>query len=417
MYAERVIARRMAKLAAFLRETYNPEFDFHDFTPGEAAELAAGLDHAFDPAKKVQLRPLRSEEEAFVVHEINRSKVDFPFWASRYAKIKAKSQDLVPIRFNYVQELLLERIGELEEAAMRGERRDGVLLAVLKARQMGISTISEAILAHRVFFYANTTALIAADADKRSAHLFDMMERIYANLPWWMRPISADPKQDYHVKDRQLFFADQDSQVVVSSARTMDESLGTGLTLPLSHLSELAIWGMQAFQIDDAFVPAVPTHPRTFSIWESTAKGRGNWWHAAWMNARNGLGRWEPVFFGYYLDPETYAKRAPADWQPSERALAHAARVEASSPRWCKGRTTRLTRDQLFWWEQTRAEHVETHKLHKFLAEYCADDLEAFQASQESVFRPELLADLRERADPEDPVFLDVRPKTELAAK
>ena len=51
--------------------------------------------------------------------------------------------------------------------------------------------------------------------------------------------------------------------------------------------------------------------------------------------------------------------------------------------------------------------------LYKFLAEYAADDEEAFQNSNAGIFDSELLSDIRNRYVRE-PVLIDILPKVEM---
>jgi hypothetical protein len=185
-------------------------------------------------------------------------------------------------------------------------------------------------------------------------------------------------------------------------------SIGTGQTLHQVHISEFALWS-NAEQIYDSLLPAVPMSPKTFMVIESTAKGRNNEWHRTWERSKRGLGRLKPIFFPYYTDPNDYRLPAPAGWTPMEHTQRHAERVAATSHRWV-GKSLELTREQQYWYEQTYAQYKDSRMLWKFLAEYCADDLEAFQVSSQGVFSAELIDDLRQKAIA-DPVLVDVRPK------
>jgi hypothetical protein len=421
MYHPTVIDRRLTNLADSIRSTVDPVFAFEEYTVPEVQERVEALAGLYDPLTESTSRGLSVEEEAFVRHELSRCKVDFRYWATRYAFLKSKDMSLLRFQPTPVQDILLRRIADAELAAVSGKTGDGIIFACMKARQVGISTISEIIIAHRVFFYGNTTALVAADVEERSQNLYEMLVRILDNLPWWMRPKSGDSKRDYRVKNKQLYFSDQDSVVRIGSSSNMQGgdaggdkgSLGTGMTLPLVHLSELALWN-NPYQIDDALMPSIPMSPRTFAIFESTAKGRNNWWHEVWMDAKRGVGRRRAVFIPWYLDP-TYRLPAATEWSPNATSLAHATRVAESSAQWC-GSTVRLTRDQLYWWERTHADYASRKVLHKFLAEYAADDLEAFQNSTMGVFPNELLDDLRQKAA-HQPIYIDVRPKMDMKAR
>lgn len=418
MYHQTIIQKRLNNLTDAIRSTSDPAFEFKEYSIPEIAERVEVLNALWDPTKNAVVRPLTIEEDSFILHENSRCKVDFRYWATRYAFLKNKEMSLIRFEPTAVQEIFLDRIEREELAAARGETGDGIILACLKARQLGISTISEIIIAHRVFHYGNTTALIAADVDERTMNLYEMLVRVYDNLPWYLQPRSADPKTDYRVKGKQLYWHDQDSIIRCGSASNMQGgdsggdkgSMGTGMTLPLCHLSELALWP-NPHQIDDALMPSVPYSPRTFAVFESTAKGRNNWWHEVWSDAKKGLGRRKAVFIPWFADPNTYKLPAPIDWVPDTASLGHAERVKETSAFWC-GRTITLTKDQLFWYERTKADYQSRKVLHKFLAEYAADDLECFQHSTLGVFPHEMLNDMRQRTH--EPTFVDIKPRMDM---
>ena len=411
----------MDKLADSVRRTAEPAFSFKEYSVEEVAARVEKLEAAYDRETDKLLRPLTTDEEAFIRHEIVRSKADFMYWALRYAFLKDKHASLIRFAPTAVQDLLLQRIAKEEYSALIEKSGDGILLMVLKARQLGVSTISDIIIAHRTFFYGNITGLIASDIDDHTENLYGMVFRVFTSLPWWMKPRSQDPQRDYKKFNKLLSFSDQDSVIRFVSSNNMaggdsgqeKGSMGTGQTLHLAHLSELALW-VNPGQIDDALMPSIPMSPRTFAIFESTAKGRGNWWHIAWDQGKRGLGRRKPVFIPWYTDPQTYKLPAPVNWEPSTEALQHAASVKEKSVPWV-GQTIILSKDQLYWWERTRAEYIDGRKLNKFLAEYAADDLEAFQNTTLGVFPAELIEGMRRRAA-KTPFLLEIKPRMDMNA-
>lgn len=418
MYHSTIVEKRLSNMATSIRASIDPDFSFQEFSIPEVEQFCAELEKIYDKESGKLAVELNQTQNNFILHEISRCKVDFNYWSTRYAKLKSKNMDLVRLTPTTVQKLLLEKIAEAELDAVSGKSGDGIILQVLKARQLGISTISEMIIAHRVFFYANTTALVAADVDDHTQNLYEMLLRVFDQLPWWQQPRSVDPKRDYRVKNKLLAFADQDSIIRIGSSKNLQGgdsgqekgSMGTGQTLPLVHLSELALWE-NPWQIDDALMPSIPMGPRTFAIFESTAKGRGNWWHESWEAAKKGLGRRRPVFFPWFTDADTYKLPAPSDWSPSTASLAHAERVKELSAKWVR-HSVSLTKNQLYWWEITKADYTSRGVLHKFLAEFCADDMEAFQNSTVGVFPSEMVDEMRQKAG-RLPTLVEVRPKME----
>lgn len=412
MYHPKVAEARLGKLADQIRKK-DRDFTFKEHTIAEVEEWVSDLDDLYDRENEKLRRPLKLEESRFIQNEIFMSKAAYRYWVTRYAMIKTKHQTLERVVIWESQELILDRVAKAELGSIHGQTGDGIVLALLKARQLGASTLTESMLSHRAVFYGNSTALIAAHIPEQSSYLFDMTERIYDNLPWWMKP-----KLTYHVKDEQMFFGEQDSLILTAAALStaggdsgQRGAMGTGKTLGLVHLSELALW-QNPYQIDDSLMPSIPESPNTLAIFESTAKGRGNWWHVTWNKATKGLSRLSPVFIPWYAEPQTYTRPAPLDWQPSEVAKIHAINVLEDSPRWF-GRPIKLTRDQLYWWERKRAEYVESNTLNKFLAEYCAKPEEAFQHTTVSVFPSEVLQSLQANARPLI-ALAEITPRTHL---
>src|ERR1019366_3759530 len=129
-------------------------------------------------------------------------KINFPYWATRYAFIKRDKGGLCRFSFWESQEMLLETIGSMEDQGIP------VLIINLKARQVGSSTLSEAILTHKAIYSGGTTSLVASDEPNKSEFLFNMMERIYDNLPLYLRP-----HRKFRVKGSQLYFDVQDSLI------------------------------------------------------------------------------------------------------------------------------------------------------------------------------------------------------------
>ena len=252
MYSPLVSEKRLAKIVDAIRVA-DPSFDPVPTSQGEAASRTAHLATLRGEGGAL-LRPLKPEEERWILNELVLCKSSFTYWATRYTLIKTKetsSTTLFPLFES--QEIILERIGKIEEQCNSRERLDGILVAILKARQLGASTLSEAMLAHRAFLYGNTTALIAADVPAQSAYLYNMLERIYDNLPWWMQP-----EQKYREKEAQLYFDQTDSLILVESGKsvrggsTLGQERGQmarGKTIPLAHLSEISTWE-NAGQID-----------------------------------------------------------------------------------------------------------------------------------------------------------------------
>lgn len=396
-----VIDARRERLNAALKDVLPPG-GLREYSVAEVREFVDyRLPQHFDPKTGQQTVPFSREALTFMQNEQLMSKVSFPYWGERYWSINFQGQAIAPLYPLWEsQRLILARIGEIEKARFESGHPDGIVYDILKARQLGASTLAEAIMGHRSTCYAHVFGLIASDEPDASGFLFDMFERGVARLPFYMRPGITE-----HVKNDEMVFS-HGSHVFVGWSRAQRKTaevgkrgqIGRGKTLSLLHLSELASWE-QAEQIDDALNPAVPMTPLTFWCDESTAKGRGNWWHKSWEAAKAGKSRRAAIFIPWYAEKQKYWLPCPVGWEPRKETLAHARRAAEFGPRWMR-RTVTLTREQLFWWEFNYQKALEDGSLGRFLEEYPADDIEAFQHSGRGIFSIPVRERIRAAAKP-----------------
>jgi len=288
--------------------------------------------------------------------------------------------------------MVLDQLARLEMANVRSGSPDGLLLNILKARQLGVSTLSEALVAHRIVTRSHIRALSGADVEEQAGYLFRMVVRIYDQLPWFLRP-----EKVYFTKNRELSLANQSylktawgkstrgALQTISGMEGSKGAIGRGQTYSVVHISELPTWENPE-QLDTALLPAIPYAPDTLVLYEATAEFAGDWWHRHWLASGEGEGRFRNVFIPWSAEPSKYSLPPPEAWTPSSSTLAHAEKCERDSPKWYGGRTVRLSRPQLYWYETTRRFYESKGLLYKFLKEYPADDQECFQYAGRSVF-------------------------------
>lgn len=395
MYAPAVVAAAQARL--------EQQFDLTlRRTPvAEAIQRAEILTAAIDPETNQPTRAWTQDEQEFIVHEQILAQIDFAYWAERYAMVNKGARKLQPLAPLWAsQELVLSHFARREHRQLTEGYQDGLFFTVLKARQLGVSTLSQAIIVHRLTTQPYGKYLIASDVSTSSGNLFGMTELLYRSLPFYLKP----PHTKYVLSGETRTIAlENESFVLMQSGKAMrgqkvEESgegkgeLGRSFTFTGFHLSELSSWE-NAEQIDGSLLPAVPVAPYTFGIMESTALGRYNWWHQLWLGASKGatpvhdIG---PIFIPWYVEPEKWRLRPPVDWIPTPATISHARKCEAEAPRWL-GKTISLTKDQLYWYERSRAaaEDADDRKpgsLATFLSEYPATPDEAFQYTGRSIF-------------------------------
>lgn len=407
MFHPAVIARREAELTkAFATELRGATLTRHSLDECWARRdtLAAVLDDRGLPT-----RELTVAEQTFILHERLLMRCDYLYWSERWAIIAKETAEAAPLTPRWAsQQLFLDQIAALELARQEQGHPDGLLFNVLKARQLGISTETEVILAHRIVAETAVRGMVAGDVESQSEYLFDMAMLVVRSLPWWMRPPIVSHRAG------RIWESTTGSRLVTAWGRSARGGLqdrekakgniGRGRTYTVAHISELSTWERPE-QLDDGFLPGVPRRPRVFVVFESTAKGRYDWWHQHWLQAERGVGRFTNVFIPWYIEPDKYWLPAPEAWVPKPSTLAHAEEVERDSPRWCLGRTIRLGKPQLYWYEHERARFdddatgpeftVEGRRVATFYEEYPASPSDAFQHAGQSIFGPTVLDRLK----------------------
>src|SRR5215510_8736793 len=395
MYHPELIAEDEAEAARLFRSAFPRGLPA--YAVEEAAALTAALMAAVDDDGTPR-RPLTAEESDFVATCRVRVIYDFPWFAERFCWIDEEGHGLRRLSPLWEsQRMVLDQLARLERARVSERSPDGLLLNILKARQLGVSTLAESLVAHRLVTRTHVRALAGADVEEQAGYLFRMVLRIYDELPWFLKPDRVSFN-----KNRELALVNacylktawgKSTRGALQSVSGMEGSkgaIGRGQTYSCVHISELPTWENPE-QLDTALLPAIPYAPATLVLYEATAEFAGDWWHRHWLASGAGEGRFVNVFIPWSAEPSKYSLPAPATWTPAPSTLAHAEKCARDSPKWYGGRTVTLSRDQLYWYETTRRFYDSKGQLYKFLKEYPADDQECFQYAGRSVFTLEQL--------------------------
>ena len=179
-----------------------------------------------------------------------------------------------------------------------------VRVILLKARQMGLSTIVEGIC----YWWTSTnrfqTAVIIGHEDGSAKNLYMMFRRYYDNS----NPIFK-PSVKYNTKSDLTFerLDDDGKQIglgsVIKTATAKNTSAGRSDTVQFLHASEVGE-RENGEELVASLMQTVPHLPNTFIFLESTAKGKGNYFHKEWRNAERGLNNFVPFFFPWWLIDE-----------------------------------------------------------------------------------------------------------------
>jgi hypothetical protein len=204
-----------------------------------------------------------------------------------------------------------------------------VRLVLIKGRQFGFSTYSQARMFHRaIFTRAFSTLLIALDPENTRA-IFDKSRFFFDNLDPNLKPMVR-----YLAKD-ELTFENPDNKTRgrypgLGSKMHFQSStklqVGTGTTQHGIHISEAAKFSDEATKfIEASLLPTLHHTPGTILINESTAFMWGDWFRKWCDVARSGKSDYKLVFVPWYIHPEYRIPLAAGEklrLDPKERWMA-----------------------------------------------------------------------------------------------
>lgn len=191
---------------------------------------------------------------------------------------------------NYAQ---IDFVNEVERQIVETGQ---VRICVLKARQIGISTIIEAIMFIFAVMTDNFNGMVMAHDADSSEKLLAMTSRY-----WELYPSRLFHRAKYQGK-KHLAWEDNDSGLVVKTAG--NEKAGRSNTIHGLHASEVAFWD-EPETLMTGLRQAIPSFGLTFLFIESTANGIGNFFHTTCMEAMRGdESEFEFRFYPWHKHPE-----------------------------------------------------------------------------------------------------------------
>lgn len=258
-----------------------------------------------------------------------RLKDNFPFYARNCLQIRTKAQAVQPLVLNDAQAYIHDRLEAQREETGK------VRAIILKGRQQGCSTYTEARFYWRTTHNSGVRTFILTHEDAATANLFEMVERYHSKCPPLMKPATGASNA------KELSFPGIDSGYKVGTAG--NKAVGRSSTIQYFHGSEVAFWP-NADEHVKGILQAVPDLPGTEVILESTANGMGNYFHQQWKLAEAGLSDYIAVFVPWYWQREY---RAEGDFVATEEELelAHLFGLDHGQVAWRRRKIRELSTD------------------------------------------------------------------------
>jgi hypothetical protein len=345
---------------------------------------------------------LAEEAEAAIIRVIAD---DFFLFCERNLYIEDKiTSEVIPLIdvVNWQQRQLLKVV--LKDIA------DGkpVRYIILKARQMGLSTIIEALGYWWTITHRNIHTLIIAHDSDAAESLYEMFKRYfdyshshfqptrkYNNKKQLVFDVEDKVKEEWteHIsmcREPETCGVSHKAPGLGSSIKTMVAKDGKGRSMKnhFFHGSEVAFWEAKA-DVVSAAIQTVPLAPKTFVFLESTANGVGGFFYDTWQSAKRGESNLKPLFFAWHEHEEYEIRGTCNDLYDEEETQLMEIFFEKNYDRerwdW-----------KILWRREKKKEFIDDPK--KFYQEYPKDDMEAFIASGRPRFDTKMLIRMEEYA-------------------
>ncbi len=212
--------------------------------------------------------------------EIVRCGKNPEYFIHTYAKITHPQRGLIPFHLYKFQEKLLE------------DFEDHRFNVILKARQLGISTITAAYVAWMMMFHREKNVLVIATKFNTAANLVKKVKAIIKNLPTWLRISTVE------IDNRTSFVLSNGSQIKASST---SGDAGRSEALSLLVIDEAAhVEGLDELWM--GLYPTLSTGGRCIAL--STPNGVGNWFHKIYSEAESKVNDFYPTKLPWDVHPD-----------------------------------------------------------------------------------------------------------------
>ena len=191
---------------------------------------------------------------------------------------------------------------DFQEKSVR-EFKDNRFNIILKARQLGISTLTAGYALWLMTFHQDKNVLVIATKQEVAKNLVTKVRVMHANLPSWLKQRC--------VEDNKLNLRYMNGSQI--------KAVSSGPEAARSEALSLLILDEAAFidkidQIWTASQATLTTGGQCIAL--STPNGVGNWFHKTWVDAEEGRGMFNPIKLHWTVHPDR-----DEDWRKEQDTL------------------------------------------------------------------------------------------------
>ena len=226
-----------------------------------------------------------------IKQEYIKSAKDPAYFLRKYCVIQHPIKGKVPFDLYDFQEKTIEEF--------EGHRMN----IILKARQLGISTLTAGYALWMMTFFQDKNILVIATKQDTAKNLVTKVRVMHANLPSWLKQRC--------VEDNKL------SLRYVNGSQI--KAVSSGPEAARSEALSLLILDEAAFidKIDDIWTASqatLTTGGQCIAL--STPNGVGNWFHKTWVEAEDATGMFNPIKLHWTVHPDR-----DDDWRQEQNVL------------------------------------------------------------------------------------------------
>lgn len=257
-------------------------------------------------------------------------------------------------------------------------------IIVLKARQIGVSTIIEGIQFALAFMMKRMRGLVIAHEMDSSEHILGMTQNYFDTF------FAREAYTQKNKSSKILSWTETQSQIRISTAK--NAKTARGRTIQFLHGSEVGFWD-NADTLMTGLAQAVPSLPLSFIFLESTANGIGNYFHTTWNESCAGELDYIPRFYPWWTHPEYLGSSLgiptiTGHLDQEERKLVH---LMQNPPleRWNDYTCTPIPGSEILdrlTWRRYAIKNLVKSDMDKFHQEYPSTPEEAFLSTGTNVF-------------------------------
>ena len=215
-----------------------------------------------------------------ITREIIKSGKDPAYFIDNYTKISHPLHGLIPFKLYDYQDQLIKDFDDYR------------FNIILKARQLGISTVTAAFIAWMMMFHRDKNILVMATKFTTAGNLVKKVKAIVKNLPPWIKIA------DVSIDNRTSFELTNGSQIKASST---SGDAGRSEALSLLVVDEAAhVEGLS--ELWTGLYPTLSTGGRCIAL--STPNGVGNWFHQEYVKSEQRENDFNPTKLLWDVHPD-----------------------------------------------------------------------------------------------------------------